>query len=143
MNSNLIIAIIGVGIAFGGFLFTYFGWIAGLYKAVGKLSGQIAILDKVDVIKLSQNVAAIEASLDSFWKMMDGPMRSLIKQPTHYRKDDLVDRFPNLNAEEMEELKCILQLEMIELRDQKDPKVLAFALMLARIDTVKQISKGE
>ena len=46
MNSNLIIAIIGVGIAFGGFLFTYFGWIAGLYKAVGELSGQIAILDK-------------------------------------------------------------------------------------------------
>jgi hypothetical protein len=79
---------------------------------------------------------SLVVKMDLWWTAVEGSVKEMIKQPIHLRKDDLVDRFPNLTDDELCELKDILQFEMIELKAKKDPKVLAYALMTARIDSV-------
>ena len=52
------------------------------------------------------------------------------------RKNDLLNRFHILNIEEMNELRSILYEELPIFKDVKDPKAIAIALMLARIEQI-------
>lgn len=148
MGIEIWISIIIAGCAVLGLLLTYFGVIADLKEKIGKVSGfdftdmlqRITKVEEgikgVNFVQMSLDLAAMKVKTDLFWGAVEHVVRDLIKQPIHFRKDDLVDRFPNLTEEEMCELRDIITAEMKDLIKDKKDKVLAYALMKARIDQV-------
>ncbi len=152
MSSSLLVSLAAIFLTLLGLIFTYFGWIvsikealAGLvstvansdFKDISKRLGQVEIaLAKVETAIGGHNISDMAAKLDLFWVAMEPALKEVIKQPIHFRKDDLLDRFPNLEDKELCELREILQDEMVDLKAKKDPKVLAYALMTARLDSV-------
>ena len=79
--------------------------------------------------------------MELFWNAVGGVMSSLIKQPIHFRKDELMDKLvgdklPGSSTDELLELRIILEDELVTLREIKDPKSLAYALALAYIDQI-------
>jgi hypothetical protein len=154
MSLQLWVSVISAFLVIVGLLVTYFGPIGTLKEKVGGIMGQLAnfpqnfenifgrlggIEQRLAIIETrlgNTNLAELAARLDIFWTAMEPSIKAIIKQPTHFRKDDLIDRFPNLSVEELCELKDILKDEMQHLTTNKDPKLLAYALMMARVDTV-------
>jgi len=147
MGIEIILSLVGAGVAILGVAATYFGVIGKLTERLvavetllsnhlketsGLMSKVITIETKLGDVNLPQ----LATRMEIFWGAVEPVLRSIIKQPIHFRKDDLIDRFPNLTDDELFELKCILREEMSELTTNKDPKVLAYALMMARVDTV-------
>ena len=59
----------------------------------------------------------------------------MLKQPTHFWKDDLLERFPSLTDEELLELRDTLVCELRERKQNmpKDQLNLSYALMLSNI----------
>jgi len=127
------------------------------FKEISEFVGKFKLINFEDIfhrlVGIETRSTAIETRLGSvdipdmaakmaiFWLAIEPSIKSIIKQPIHLRKDDLVDRFPSLTDEELCELKDILQAEMQEFSTKKsDPvalsKTLAYALMMARVDTV-------
>jgi hypothetical protein len=86
----------------------------------------------------------METKMEVFWGYVGTAMSSLIKQPIHFRKDELMDKLvpdqlphlPENTVDELLELKEILKDELVTLRQVKDPKTLAYALALAYIDQI-------
>lgn len=115
MNLKLtseLISLLALLVSVGGFLWTIFG-------AFGDLKARVITL---------------ETKMDLFWQGVQAKMGTVIKQPIHFRKDDLIDRFPNLSNDEIDELKQILTEEMVELQAKKDSKVIAYAIYLGGIE---------
>lgn len=88
------------------------------------------------------SIPDMAAKIEIFWTAIMPSIKSIIKQPVHSRKDELVDKFPNLSDDELCELRDILQGEMEQLKQTPptkegdlNPKMLAYALMTARINT--------
>jgi len=105
-----------------------------LYEQLGKTSVQLVLADT--------RITKQEMKMDLFWGAVQETVKDMIKQPIHFRKDDLLDKFPNLKYEEMFELKTTLQIEKTEmllnvksLSSAKKTYLLALALMLAGIDS--------
>jgi hypothetical protein len=154
MTIQLWVSVISAFLVIVGLLVTYFGPIGTLKEKVGGILGQLSgvpqsfenifgrlggIEQRLTAIETrlgNTNLAELAARLDIFWMAMEPSIKAIIKQPIHFRKDELIDRFPNLTNDELCELKDILKTEMHELTTNKDPKVLAYALMMARVDTV-------
>ncbi len=154
MNINLsvanIISIIAVLVSLISLLLTYFKWVADIKEKLGtllplvtefkdmvkRLNGMELAVTKIETSIGSHNIADMAAKLDIFWVTMEPSLKEIIKQPIHFRKDELIDKFPDLNNDELCELRNILMDEMIDLKVRKDPKVLAYALMTARVDSV-------
>jgi len=137
-----------------GFLFTYFGPIMALKEKVGKITGynfqglvdRVGALETkigtVNLIDVSNRIVAVETKMSIFWDAVGDVVKDIIKQPIHYRKDELVEKFPNLTIEETRELRDILIKERNELKMSnaaKNPStrayVLAIGLQLARVQT--------
>jgi hypothetical protein len=98
---------------------------------------------------VDNRISKQEMKMDLFWGAVQETVKDMIKQPIHFRKDELLDKFPNLGSEEIHELKDTLQLEKREmlskiklLEPEKKAYLLAIALMLARIDSVL-IDRGD
>jgi hypothetical protein len=105
-----------------------------LYGQFDKLSGQLVVIDN--------RTTKQEMKMDLFWGAVQETVKDMIKQPIHFRKDDLLDRFPNLEYKEMYELKTSLQIEKKEMSSNiksltpaKKTYLLALVLMLAGIDS--------
>ena len=60
---------------------------------------------------------------------------AMLHHPTTPRKDELLEKFPNISEDELCQLKDMLNKELHELKVRQDPKILAYALMVARIDS--------
>ena len=80
--------------------------------------------------------------MELFWDAVGASVSKLIKQPIHFRKDELMDKLmpenlsqlPENSIDELLELKIILKDELITLQELKDPKSLAYALAIAFIN---------
>ena len=89
-------------------------------------------------------LARLETKMGVFWSAVGGAMSSLIKQPIHFRKDELMDKLvpedfsglPTCSVDELVELKSILDDELVTLRQTKDPKCLAYALAVGYINQI-------
>ena len=147
MSIEIILSLVGAGVALLGLAATYFGVIGKVVErlvAVETLlsnhlretSGIMGRIASIETKLADVNLSQLATRMDIFWSAVEPVLRSIIKQPIHFRKDDLIDRFPHLTEEELCELRDILKNEMGELTTSKDPKALAYALMLARVDTV-------
>jgi|GEM_PF-6918715 len=105
-----------------------------IFREAGELSNKVILIDN----RLTKQ----ETRLEVFWEDILPTLKIVIKQPIHFRKDDLIDRFPDkLSFDETCELKETLRNEKIELLEkakelnqEKKAYLLAIALMLARID---------
>ena len=159
MSLSVIISLCAIFLTLISLVFTYFGWIkdfgeklAGLvstmsgldFKDLARRLGNLEVgLARIETNLGGHNISDMSAKLDLFWIAMEPAIKEIIKQPIHFRKDNLLDRFPNLDDTEMCELRSILQDEMVDLKVRKDPKVLAYALMTARVDSVMYDRKKE
>lgn len=76
--------------------------------------------------------------MDLFWSHVQKGMGMLIKQPIHFRKDELIDKFNADNKgptlEELCELRDILYDEMKELEKCKNDRMIAYTLYVAGVE---------
>jgi flagellar biosynthesis chaperone FliJ len=116
--------------------------VSSLVAQVGSLTAQVGSL-VMQVATLDSRLSKQEAKVDLFWGAVQEAVKNMIKQPIHLRKDDLLDRFPDMSYDEICELKDILIAEKKEmiiniksLGGDRKAYLLALALMLARVDSV-------
>jgi len=104
-----------------------------LYGQLDKLAVQLVTIDK--------RITKQEMKMELFWSAVQDNVKDMLKQPVHFRKDDLLDRFKSLNYQELCELKNILTEEKISLfqKESMTPEkkiyLISLALMLAGIDS--------
>jgi hypothetical protein len=138
-----VLPIIAIVIALLGIVWQYFGGILTLRKEMGdsevKNVEQHSRLDH-DIRELiaSQNnrIVAAETKMELFWNAAGSVVSSLIKQPIHFEKDELMDKLMGgpINKDELCRLKHILHTEVKELKETKQTQSLAYALALAYIE---------
>jgi hypothetical protein len=144
----LIVSIIAI-------IWQYFGWILGIRKDMGTMAlnwkTECGVLFKdVGVLVKDVNdksnaqdtrISRLETKMELFWNAVGDVIKNMIKQPTHFRKDELMDKLldkrdSNISNMELVELKTILHSELPELKIQKSSQSLAYALALAYIDQI-------
>jgi hypothetical protein len=125
MNIELVLSIVSGCLAVIGFIWTYFKVILGIQKQLGNF----------DFTDMLERIVKIETKMELFWKAVEGSAIAMLHHPTTLRKDDLLNRFPSITDEELCELKDILGSEFHDRKASQDPKLLAYALMSARIDS--------
>lgn len=137
----LLVSIIGI-------IWQYFGWIIGVRKDMGTMAlgwkTECGVLVKDVSDKLTNQdsrLSRLEVKMELFWNAVGDVVKNLIKQPTHLRKDELMDKLldkrdTNISNVELVELKSILHAELPELKIQKSSQSLAYALALAYIDQI-------
>lgn len=104
------------------------------YGELGKLSVQLVTIDN--------RMTKQEMKMDLFWGAVQDTVKDMLKQPVHLRKDELLDKFPNLDYNELCELRAMLTEEkgvLITMTKQLSPTkkvyLISLALMLAGIDS--------
>ena len=142
-------------------VYHYFGWVLRSRKEMSdleiklgdRISAEIktcplkleikSVEDKLDahLIQISERLARVETKMELFWNQVRGAVNSMIKQPIHFKKDELMDKLleerkPKIRIEELYELKSILKEELPALTEVKSEKCLAYALALAYIDQI-------
>lgn len=93
------------------------------------------------ILEIKTRLTKLETQMEPLWGsggLMMKAMGALIKQPIHYRKDDLIDRFLSdpkcLSLDEVQELRCILEEEAPELEKAKNPRIIAYAYYRGLMD---------
>lgn len=142
------IGILALIVSILGLVWHYFGWVLSIRTEISKvtLDCKTEIGAGVSVIneKLANQdtrLSRLEVKMELFWNAIGDVVKNLIKQPTHLRKDELMDKLldkreTDISIGELMELKSILHLELPELKIQKSEKSLAYALALAYIDQI-------
>jgi hypothetical protein len=142
------IGIVALGVSILGLALHYFGWVLSIRKDMGTMSldwkTECGVLVK-DVNDKSNaqdtRISRLETKMELFWNAVGDVIKNMIKQPTHFRKDELMDKLldkrdSNISNMELVELKTILHSELPELKIQKSSQSLAYALALAYIDQI-------
>jgi hypothetical protein len=83
---------------------------------------------------IERRLVMLETKTELWWNTVADQVKHVIMQPIHFRKDDLLTRFPNITDKELLELKEILTQEVRNLKNQKDPKVAVYAIWRARVE---------
>lgn len=135
-KTETLLSIISVVIAFGGFLLTYFGYILKLQNLISEQKTELFAKLSNFENQMIGRLVALETKTSLFWKVVEDGVIDMIKQPVHLEKDGLLDNFQTLDGEGLQKLKFMLQDELLGLRKNKDPKIVAYVLMLARIDQI-------
>jgi hypothetical protein len=152
---------IASGVAIATTTWQYFGVILGLKKdltdTAAKLREEMVDNNKEVMNSLAiqgNKITRIETQTELFWNAVGTSVSNLIKQPIHFRKDELMDKLipanmpslPESTVEELVELRFILEDELVTLQEVKDPKCLAYSLAIAYINQIlydKGLVKGE
>ena len=115
--------------------------LAQLTKQVDSLYGQ---LDKLtlQLVSIDNRTTKQEMKMDLFWAAVQDTVKNMIKQPVHRVKDELLDKFPNLDYRQLCELRDMLVEEknillpaQNELTTEKKIYLISLVLMLAGIDS--------
>ena len=119
---------IALVVSIGGFMLTYFGFIRG------QISSAVA---------QEHRLAGLETKVDLFWKVVERDVGQLLKSPTHAEKDVLLDKLAHreLTIPEAEILRGILTDEM-QLKGRENG-VIAYALIIARLEQILYELKNE
>jgi hypothetical protein len=150
LDQATIIAAVAVIISGLGMIWTYYGGIIKIRNETATALNEI----RKEITTQGNRLVRLETKADIFWSNISTSMSSMIKQPIHYRKDELMDKLTLgqenrtyiLTVEELLELKIILKEEASSLQEMKEPKSLAYALALAYIDQLlydKGLLKGD
>lgn len=139
MNWSVVVPIVTAAAAILGLIWTYFGAILGLKDRIAEIIKSFGETNA----KYEARFVALETKMELFWGAVGKVVIDMVKQPIHFEKDALLDRLKTnvINGEELIKLKIIVEEEVVELRERKDPKALAYVLVLALIDQ-KLFEKG-
>jgi len=140
---GLVIPIGSALIALLGLVLMYFGAILKIKDKISDVakecSESIACIKK-DVLgqgtKYEARFVALETKMELFWGAVGKVVIDMVKQPIHLEKDALLDRLKSnsINGDELIKLKYMIEDEVIELKERKDSKAIAYVLILAMID---------
>jgi hypothetical protein len=142
------IGVLALIISILGLAWQYFGWILSIRKDMGKMAVDCrteigAEFKEIDtkLLGYESRLARVEVKMELFWNAVGDVIKNMIKQPTHFRKDELMDKLldkreTDISNTELSELKSILHSELPELKIRKSEKSLAYALALAYIDQI-------
>jgi len=115
-------------VSVGGYLWNRFGFFTDIKK---------------DIAAIDTRLSKQELKMDLFWPTVGEAVKNMLKQTTQPRKDVLLDKFPDVDKNEIKELKDILMIEKRELvkaaeflSSDKKIYLIALALMLAGIDSL-------
>jgi len=106
--------VIAIVLSIAGFLFQQFGIIG----------------------TIRERLATLETKMEIFWAGIGDQVKEMLKQPIHLRKDELLDKFPDLDDNELRELRNIIVCEREEVRREnpKADRALLLSMMKASID---------
>lgn len=104
--------------------------IAITLTVLGLLSQHFLVLSK-----MKERLSALETKIELFWKVVEKKMVDSLKQPTHQRKDSLIDKLKGggLVLEEAVELRDILDGES---ECHNGCPNVAYILVLARLEAL-------
>ena len=154
--SNVVLPGIAIIISIISLLYQYFGGILNIKKSVSdseeKLGDKISNIEKgilKTISDIESRLTKSETKMELFWNAIGGAVNNLIKQPIHFRKDELMDKLQlqmvgnrnSISIEELQELDNILEDESVKLKQNKDPKVLAYVLAQAFIKQLLYIEE--
>ena len=98
---------------------------------------EVLTISKHDTICGERLSKAFEKQTDDLEKLFMLRVENVILKEVRKingTKDELLDRFNDLSKEELQKLRLILDNELTELKAGKNPIILGYAIMLARID---------
>ena len=129
MIPNQYLSIAAIVISILGLAFAYFKWISGIRKEISDLA-----------LSLEGRLTRVETKTELFWNSVGPALLNLLKQPIHFRKDELLEKLFEkkevLSNEELIELRTMLKCELPEMLEKKEDKSLAYTLAMAFIDQV-------
>ena len=143
MKPELILSLISLSIVVFGLMYNYWGVILKLKDKIAETAkgytDAVARIEKdfTDQSKLYEaRFVALETKMELFWGAVGKVVIDMVKQPIHIEKDGLLDRLKSndINGEELQKLKFMIEDEVIELKERKDSKAIAYVLILAMID---------
>jgi hypothetical protein len=142
MSFELILSIISIIFVFLGLIFQYFGWIVKLKDQIAKsasdLTDKLTAFEKDVVARL----ATVETAQKFFQKYIDDIIPSVLHHPDSIEKDKLLENFKLLTPVGLKRLKNLLMNEIPGLTEKKDPMVVNYIFLLARIDQKLDENKG-
>ena len=132
MKTELLLSLISLAIVIFGLLYNYFGVILKLREKIAEIVKHIGEANT----KYEARFVALETKMELFWGAVGKVVIDMVKQPIHIEKDGLLDRLKSndINGEELQKLKFMIEDEVIELKERKDAKAIAYVLILAMID---------
>lgn len=147
MTNTELISSAAVAISLLGVIWQYFGGILAIRKdmalaTTSNLEAHAKIEREMRDLITAQGLqlAKAETKMELFWNAIGASVKSLIKQPIHFEKDELMDKLmdrPDLITKpELNRLKVILNEELVELQRAKNNSSLAYSLALAYIDQI-------
>lgn len=153
MTTPIAISIVGLLVAVGGFLATYFGFVLKLYGKLADTNERLATVEsEVGFCKSSaeclpeikKDLVALTEQSRVYWEVIAPRLRDIIHSPIHKTRDTLVDellanRIDNLeDAKTLEsELRCMLE------RTTDTAEILAASVFLARVEWLKRELEGK
>lgn len=147
MTNTELISIAAVVISLLGVIWQYFGGILAIRRdmassATTNLEAHAKMEREMRDMITSQalQLAKAETKMELFWNAVGGSVKSLIKQPIHLEKDQLMDKLMDcpdtISKPELNRLKDILNEELVELQHAKNNSSLAYSLAIAYIDQI-------
>lgn len=143
INWGLVLSVISIVIALLSIVWTYFGAILNLKEKIGDIAlkfeealvpirKEIADLN----VRCESRFSILETKMKPFWDAIGNVVIDLVKHPTAFEKDELLDKLKGnkINYEELVKLKDILHYEINEMKTTKDPRTVAWVLVAALVD---------
>jgi hypothetical protein len=109
----------GIAVSVIGFILLYTGWVR----------------------KVEARLVALETKIEPWWSAMLATSKELLKQPVHFVKDDLLERFPNLSHDEMCKLREMILAEKETYLKAKDFRAMAATVLLIQVDHFLKMEK--
>lgn len=122
------IAVVALLVSVAGLLWQHFG-------VVLKLKGEISCIRE----DLGSRISKVETKVELFWGALGEVVKSMVQQPIHFRKDELMDKLDDpekISTGELVELKGMLTCELRDLTERKDLKAIFYGLALYKVGLI-------
>ena len=124
------------------------GLVLGLLSLIDKYYGTVNSIKtriaKIEEIVKSPNaglesrLAALETKIGPFWRVLEENLVNLLRKPTHFTLDELLDAYRdtkgNLSEDRLSLLKCELLSAKEEAQKNSDIHLLGYVLMLGVVE---------
>ena len=139
-----IASVIALLLAAANFLWTQFKEIAGLKERLAVVEAKCKTIETLEDV--SKRLASMETKMELFWKFVQEKLTDVLMHPNTPRMDSLLLKLKNgapMALNQLNELKGYLEREMRKLKECNDPRVIAAAFVLQRVEQLISDSPPE